>query len=153
MTKVKSGFCIAASCAVIACSPVGVERQGTADDLFGTTQSGLPFLNYVYDMALAVALASEISDHCPTMYFSEQEEEKLIDELRKRMFADGVTPKQMGAINRNIDSNRAIRRRVNADEAAYVEKHGLDESKPETFCAAGRVEQRANSEVARFLKG
>ncbi|WP_157933014.1 DUF5333 domain-containing protein [Roseovarius salinarum] len=126
----------ALACALIAAPAAQAGKPGLAqeDDI----NAGL----------LAVGIADEIRDHCPTISGRVFKALFYMNGLKRMARERGYTDDEIDAY---VDSD-AEKARMREKGEAYLARHGVDRDTPETFCDLGRAEIARGSRIGSFLR-
>ena len=102
----------------------------------------------ITDGLLAVGLADEIRNNCPTISARMLRAVSFMTSLKNKAQAMGYSDEEIRAFRKN-SSEKA---RMRARGEAYLKQNGVRKGQPETYCALGRAEIAKSSQIGALLR-
>lgn len=102
----------------------------------------------IFQRLMTTAIAHEIRDKCPTIEARKMAATFYVLGILNYARQQGFSQAEIEAY-RNIESEQD---RLRAATYAYLDKNGVDRSKPESHCSLGEREIASGSQVGKLIK-
>ena len=102
----------------------------------------------IFNGLLAVGLADEIRNNCPSISARMVRAAMFVSDLKGQALAMGYSEAEIRAF-RKSDREKA---RMRAQGEAYLKQNGVTKGVPETYCALGRAEIAKSSQIGALLR-
>lgn len=103
---------------------------------------------YFYQALFSSEMARTVARECGTgLTYDEAEWNARLPAIAERMAADGYDQDDTLRLLQNVPEDR-----LRGDVSAYIAENGLVAGQPQGFCATGRSEIAAESDIGSFLR-
>ena len=97
---------------------------------------------------LAVGIADEIRNQCPTISARVWRAAKFVKKLKSRANSLGYSDDEIRAFRKSS----AEKAKMRAKGEAYLKENGVSKGLPESYCALGRAEIAKSSQIGALLR-
>jgi hypothetical protein len=102
----------------------------------------------IVDGLLAVGLADEIRNNCPSISARMLRAAGFMSDLQSKARSMGYSDAEIRAFRKDRTEKARMRARGNA----YLKQNGVTKGVPETYCALGRAEIAKSSQIGALLR-
>lgn len=102
----------------------------------------------IFHRLLTTAIANEIRDNCPTIEARKWRAMFYVLGILNYARSQGFTMAEINAYKKNPVEQARLRK----EGYAYLNAHGVNRSKPDTYCPLGRTEIKNKSQIGMLLR-